>query len=116
MKTVLPDELVQSTLSLLGERLSRHMADLEKSLLASDTRTVLDKAGEYVTKRDILAAFENANLTFPELTALVSIPDPMDRLYKHWARRDDLTSDMPDLIKSIKSFSYNRAYQNQHAR
>ena len=116
MKTVLPDELVQSTLNLLGERLSRHMADFEKRLLASDTRTVLDKAGEYVTKRDMLTAFENAHLSGYELTALVSIPDPLDRLYKHWAQRDDLTSDMPDLIKSIKCFSHNRAYKNQHAR
>lgn len=116
MKTVLPDELAESTLNLLSERLSRHMADFEKRLLASDTRTVLDKAGEYVTKRDMLTAFENAHLSGSELTALVSIPDPLDRLYKHWAQRDDLTSDMPDLIKSIKCFSHNRAYKNHHAR
>ena len=116
MNPVLPEELVHSTMKLLYERLSKQLSAFEKSLLATDVYTVLEKAGEYVAKRDILTAFEDANLTPRELLALVTVPDLLNRFYSHWAQRNDLTSDMSDLVKAIRLFSYQRSKEKHQVR
>ena len=108
-------ELVAPSTSIL-EHLSQQLATFEQNLLATDVYTVLERAGEYVAKRDLLTAFEEAKLTTRELTALVTVPDLLDKFYSHWAHRNDLSSDMPDLTKAIKSYAHQRTKEKQYAR
>lgn len=89
-------------------RLTAEMDELEAELLQKPTQVILDRAYEYLSKKNIISVIEcGCEFTNEQLKAMLRMKAPLDELYAEW--RDTDCSEYGMIRDVIKEYSQEEA-------